>query len=660
MRGRMVLVIAALVLGVGAGARAETDADAELRHEGVGEGGDSGTSEQPLATIVVTATRTATRLDEATTSVTVVDEHAIEQRQAQTVLELLHDVPGVDIVQNGSRGTNAEIFIRGAEADQTLVLIDGVPLNSVTVGQFDFGTLTTDNVERIEVVRGAGGALYGSQAIGGVVNIITREGSGTPRVSVEGAGGSGSTGRGAVSSAGQVGGLHYSVAGAYLDTQGFRPQNDDYRNGTASVRLDYEVSTRAVARLFFRYTNTNLGLFNNNNFLSRPDPNARQSDEFLVVKGEWEQELVPDLELRFATSYARDDQKFDDPPDAAETSYTTSHIPSGIVTGEVQVNHYWRRLAITTAGVEIEERTADVRSDMIDPAFEIRSRFDESRGNVAGYFQEQLRLLDGALIGIGGVRVDGNEDFGIAVSPTGSLSYQLPPVPSVRVRAGYAEGFKAPTFNELFFPDFGNPDLEAETSREYNVGLLGSWWDDRAMLDVAGFDRDTKNLIEGTVQLDGSFLAQNRGDAHVRGFEIAPRLVLWREPELALGASYTRLFRVDTEPLLRRPKHRGALTVNLSGHDLGRARTRYDLNLNVVAVGDRLDVNPSAGFAFDTNPAYAKVDLAGVYTLVGALAGGGDLAFFAKVGNLFDETYDEVLGFRAPPLNVLAGVRATF
>jgi outer membrane receptor protein involved in Fe transport len=258
------------------------------------------------------------------------------------------------------------------------------------------------------------------------------------------------------------------------------------------------------------------------------------------------------------------------------------------------------------------------------------------------------------------VRVDGNEDFGIAVSPTGSLSYQLPPVPSVRVRAGYAEGFKAPTFNELFFPDFGNPDLEAETSREYNVGLLGSWWDDRAMLDVAGFDRDTKNLIEGTVQLDGSFLAQNRGDAHVRGFEIAPRLVLWREPELALGASYTRLFRVDTEPLLRRPKHRGALTVNLSGHDLGRARTRYDLNLNVVAVGDRLDVNPSAGFAFDTNPAYAKVDLAGVYTLVGALAGGGDLAFFAKVGNLFDETYDEVLGFRAPPLNVLAGVRATF
>ena len=659
MRGRMVLVIAALVLGVGAGARAETDADAELRHEGVEEGGDSGTSAQPLATIVVTATRTATRLDEATTSVTVVDEHVIEQRQAETVLELLRDVPGVDIVQNGSRGTSAEIFIRGAEADQTLVLIDGVPLNSVTVGQFDFGTLTTDNVERIEVVRGAGGTLYGSQAVGGVVNIITRQGSGTPRVSVEGSGGNGSTGRGAVSSAGQVGRLRYSLAGGYLDTQGFRPQNDDYRNGTASLRLDYDVSTRAVARLFFRYTNTDLGLVNNNNFLSRPDPNARQSDEFLVVKGEWEQELVPDLEIRLATSYARDDQKFDDPPDAAETSRTTSHIPSAILTSEIQANHYWRRLAITTVGVEVEERTADVRSDTIDPAFEFRSRFDERRRNVAGYFQEQLRLLDGALIGIGGVRVDGNEDFGTAVSPGGSLSYQLPLV-GVRVRAGYAEGFKAPTFNELFFPGFGNPDLEAETSREYNVGLLRSWWADRAGVEVTGFDRDTKNLIEGTVQPDGSFLAENRGHAHVRGVEVAPRLVLWREPELALGASYTRLFRVDTEPLLRRPKHRGALTMNLAGHDLWRARTRYDLNLNLVVIGDRSDVNPSAGFAFDTNPAYAKVDLAGAYTLVGALARGGDLTLFAKVGNLFDETYDEVLGFRAPPINVLAGVRATF
>jgi len=660
MRGRMMLVIVALVLGVGAGARCETDANGEPGRGGAEEGGDSGAGTQPLATIVVTATRTATRLDEATNSVTVVGDHAIEQRQAETVSELLRDVPGVDIVQNGSRGTSTEIFIRGAEADQTLVLIDGVPLNSVTVGQFDFGTLTTDNVERIEVVRGAGGALYGSQAVGGVVNIITRKGSGTPWVSATGEGGSGSTGRGAIASAGQVGGLRYSLAGAYLDTQGFRPQNDDYRNTTASLRLDYDVNERAVARLFFRYTDTDLGLVNNNNYLSRPDPNARQSDEFLVVKGEWEQELVPDLELRFATSYARDDQKFDDPPDAAETSYTTSHIPSGLVTGEVQLNHYWRRLAITTAGVEIEERTADVRSDVIDPAFEIRSRFDESRGNVAGYFQEQLRLLDGALIGIGGVRIDGNEDFGIAVSPAGSLSYQLPPVPSVRVRTGYAEGFKAPTFNELFFPDFGNPDLEAETSREYNVGLLGSWWDDRAILDVAGFDRDTKNLIEGTVQPDGSFQAQNRGDAHVRGFEVAPRLVLWREPELALGASYTRLFRVDTAPLLRRPKHSGALTVNLAGRDLWRARTRYNLNLNLLAVGDRPDVNPSAGFAFDTNPAYARVDLAGAYTFTGAVAGRGDLTLFAKVQNLFDETYDEVLGFRAPPINVLAGVRATF
>lgn len=622
--------------------------------------------------IVVTATRTETRLDETTTSVTVIDAEDIRAQQAETVLELLRNVPGIDIVQNGSRGTNSEIFIRGAEADQTLVLIDGVEVNSVTLGAFDFANLTTDNVERIEVLRGAGGTLYGSQAVGGVVNIITRQGRGAPRVTLSGEGGNGSTARGTVTSSGQLGRLRYALAGAYLDTQGFRRDNDDYRNGTASLRLDYDVSERAAARVFFRYTNVDLGLANNNNFINTflsgapcrsracPDPNARQSEEFVLVKGEWEQEIAPDIELRLATSYARDDQEFRDPPDAAETSLTVSDIPTGVVTGEVQANHYWRRIAVTTAGIEVENRMADVRSDFIDPGFELRSRFDESRRNVAGYFQEQLRLLDGALTGMGGVRVDGNEDFGTEVSPAGSVSYRIPLVPGLRAKVGYAEGFKAPTFNELFFPDFGNPDLKAETSREVNVGLVERWWSERAGVEVTGFDRKTQNLIEGTVQEDGRFLAVNRGEVHVRGVEVAPDVLVWRDPEVRIGASYTRLFRVETDPLLRRPKHRGAVTLNLAGRDLLRPRTRYHLNLNLHVVGDRADVNPRNGFAFDTNPAYAKVDLAGSYTFEGVLAGHGDLTLFAKVENVFDEDYQEVLGFQSPPVNVLAGVRAEF
>jgi len=638
---------------------ATTDAAASAS-EGDAAERDATAAREPLATIVVTATRTETPLDEIPTSLTVIDEGEIQARQAETVVDALRTVPGLDVIQNGSRGTNTELFIRGADADQTLVMIDGVEVNSVTLGAFDFSSLTTDNVERIEVLRGAGGTLYGSQAIGGVVNIITKEGRGTPGVTVSGEGGNGPTGRGTIASSGQYGKLRYSVAGAYLRTDGFQRDNDDHRNGTASMRLDYDVAEKATARFFFRYTDTDTGLFNSNNFVPAPDPNARIRSEFVLVKGEWEQTLVPDLELRLAASYTRDDQKFRDPPDAAETSLTISDIPSELVTGEVQLNHYWRQIATTTAGIEIEERLADVRADTIDPFFEFRSRFDESQRTIAGYFQEQLRLLDGGLIAIGGVRVDGNDTFGTEVSPAGSLSYRLPFVPGLRLKAGYAEGFKAPTFNELFFPNFGSADLDAETSREYNLGVVETAWDDRARLEVTFFDREIENLIEGALQDDGLFRAVNLGDVHVRGLEVAPSVLVWREPAVSFVASYTRLETVRGGPLARRPKDRGSAMVNVAGRDLGRPHTRYHVNLAVYAVGDRVDVDPDAGFTPSTNPAYARVDLAASYTFEDVLARRGDLTLFGKIENLLDEDYESALDFPSPPLNFLAGVRVQF
>lgn len=636
-----------------AGAEAESGAES-------GAGAAAPRTDDPLATIVVTATRTPRRLDQLTTSATVITAEEIRQQQAEQVLELLRNVPGVDIVQQGSRGANSEIFIRGAEADQTLVLIDGVEVNSVTLGAFDFGNLSTDNVERIEVLRGSGGTLYGSQAVGGVVNVITRRGRGAPRVSVAGEGGNGYTGRGSATASGQVGRLGYSIAGSYLDTEGFRHVNDDYANGTAALRLDYEVTERAEARVFLRYTNADFGLFNSNNFLFAPDPNARIRNEFLLLKGEWEQELVDDLELRLAISYTHDDQEFRDPPDPAEAGSSRSDILGEILTGEAQVNHYWRDLLITTAGVEVESRTADVDTLSIDPDFgDFASSFDEDQRNVAGYLQEQVSLLDGALLAVGGFRVDANEEFGTEVSPAGSLGWAVPHT-GVRLRAGYAEGFKAPSFNELFFPGFGNPDLDAETSRSVEVGGAGAWWRERVRLEITFFDRRVEGLIEGTAQDDGQFLAENRGTVRVQGFEVAPAVLVWEDPAVTFAASYTRLDTAKGPRPLRRPKDRGSMTVNVAGRDLWHAPTFYDLNVNLHVTGDRPDVDPAAGFATVTNSAYTKVDVAGAYTFERVLPRDGDLTLFAKVENLLDEGYDETIGFRSPPLNFMAGVRLAF
>ena len=160
--------------------------------------------EETLDPVVVTATRTETPLKDVTTSITVITEDDIRKKQAETVLDILRSVPGLDVAQVGSRGTEAQVFIRGSEADQVLVLVDGVEVNSTTQGFFDFAHLTTESVDRIEVLRGSGGTLYGSQAIGGVIQIFTKAGKGKPVLTTSVEGGNGYTNRQALTLGGKV------------------------------------------------------------------------------------------------------------------------------------------------------------------------------------------------------------------------------------------------------------------------------------------------------------------------------------------------------------------------------------------------------------------------------------------------------------------------
>ena len=305
----------------------------------------SGQAQTPiprLSPVVVTATRTETPLTETSTSVTVITEEEIRQQQAETVAEVLRTVPGLDVAQNGSRGTTTDVFIRGAESDQTLVLIDGVEVNSVTLGAFDFSNLTTENIERIEVLRGSGGTLYGSQAVGGVINIISKKGEGTPTASVLAEGGNGATHREAVSFSGAQGIVGFSGAAAYIDTEGFRKFNDGYRNFSTNLRLDVSPIPKGSLRGFFRYSGAEIGLFNNKNFLGVPDPDARQLEDFVLLKGEWENTLGDNFTYRFAGSYVKDNQRFFDEPDQFDPfGAGISRIPVEIKT---EHHHGWLRV----------------------------------------------------------------------------------------------------------------------------------------------------------------------------------------------------------------------------------------------------------------------------------------------------------------------------
>jgi vitamin B12 transporter len=621
--------------------------------------------DQDLAPVVVTATRIETPQEEVTTSITVITEKDIRDRQAETVLEALRDVPGVDVVQSGSRGSNTAVFIRGSESDQVLVLIDGVEVNSTTLGGFNFAHLTTDNVERIEVLRGSGGTLYGSQAIGGVINIITKKGQGPLELGLSAEGGNGSTHREVLTLRGGAGKFGYSFSAARIGSEGFHRFNDDYRNLTTSGRLDYKLTEDSTLKGIFRFFKTDVGLFNSNNFVpGATDPNSREAQSQYLGKLEWEQRIVKEWDYRISGSIFKEHIKDSDDPDSCLSfgfpcdTRTRSRFRPEISTGEFQTNYRVGEWSTTTFGAEYKLRKASTSSssDGID-----LGEIDRAIRNMGYYLQEQVRLLRDRLTLIPGVRLDDHQTFGTEWSPSFSASYLFRET-GTKLKGGYAEGFKAPTLNELFFPPgfgcaaFGNPGLGPERSWELNAGVEQAVFRDRVKLGATYFHREVKDLI-GTGPTpdptDPAFCvrAENLGKARFDGVEwlIDIKLLSF----LSIGANYTYLdWDTETGRLTRRPRHRTNVNMNYFYE-------RFRINLDANIVGRRDDTDSVTG-ANITKAGYMKFDLAGAYQLPVTIPLVKDISLFGKIENLFNKKYEEADGFRARPLNFLLGVRGSF
>ena len=624
--------------------------------------------ETTLPPVFVTSTRTETPIEQVTTSASVITAKDIEAQQAETVLEVLRNVPGVDVVQSGSRGNNTAVFIRGAESDQVLILIDGVEVNSTTVGAFNFAHLTTENIERIEIIRGAGGALYGSQAIGGVINIITKKGRGPLELGLSTEGGNGATHRQVVTLAGALGKLGYSFSGARMESDGFRPFNDDYRNLATSGRLDYQFAEDAALKGIFRFNKTDVGLFNSNNFVPNGrDPNSREALTQYLGKVEWEQRIQQGWDYRIAGSIFKEHIKDSDDPDPLRDcqffgfpcdSKTRSRFRPQIGTAEFQTNYRFADWSTTTFGTEFKRRKASTSSSSDGVSL---GEINKAIRNIGYYVQEQIKLMGDRLIVVPAVRLDDHQTFGTEWSPSISSSYFFPET-GTRLKAGYAEGFKAPTLNELFFPAgfgcaaFGNPDLGPEKSWELNAGVEQTVFSDRIKVAGTFFHREVSDLI-GTGPTpdptDPAFCvrAENLGRARFDGVEWLIDLKLFSF--LSLGANYTYLdWDTADGKLLRRPRHRGNVNLNYSYE-------RFRMNFDVNIAGRRDDLKSTTG-ADIKKAGYVRFDLAGSYQLPVKLDLVKDVSLFGKIENLFDKKYEEADGFRARPINFLLGVRGTF
>ncbi len=623
--------------------------------------------EETFPPFVVISTRLETPEENVTTSVTVIDDKKIQSRQAETVLEMLRDVPGVDVVQSGSLGNGTSVFIRGADSDQILVLVDGVEVNSTTLGSFDFAHLTTENIDRIEILRGAGGTLYGSQAIGGVINIITKKGNGPPELTLSAAGGNGWTHRQVATLRGAEGKFAYSLSASQLQTRGFHRFNDDYENITASGRLDYKFTDDASLKGIFRFIRSDVGLFNSNNFVpgDRGDPNARDELQQYLGKLEWEQRISKAWDYRVAGSVFKEREKFSDEVDSCtffgfpcDSRRRDSFRPK-ILTGEFQTNFRPEEWSTTTFGLEYKLRKATTSGGI-----------DRAIRNIAYYLQEQIQLFDRRLILIPGVRLDDHQTFGRAWTPSISGAYLFKEM-GTKLRAGYAKGFKAPSLNELFFPTFfpgcpafGNPDVGPEKSWELNTGVDQELFKDRVKLGATYFHREVKDLIEARpIPVDpvlfpgcpsfitSVFQAKNVGRARFDGVEwsLAVKLLSF----LRLNAQYTYLdWDTATGTLARRPRHRGSVNLNYLYENLS-------LNLNAVIVGRRDDFDVHT-FANIKMPSYTRFDLAGSYRLPVEIPLVKGISLFGKIENLFNKKYQEANGFDARPINFLLGLQGVF
>jgi vitamin B12 transporter len=639
---------------------------------------------QKLNPVVVTATRIPQPIGEIGTTITVVEDPQIQAQKIDRVADVLREVPGVQVTQSGSPGSLTDVSIRGATPSQTLVLVDGVEVNAGATGSFDLANLTTDNLDRVEVLRGAGGSLYGSQAIGGVVNVLSNEGDGPPTASLLSEGGNRATSNQVGTVSGADGNLHYSGAVSYFSTEGYRPVNDNSDNLALNGRLDYHLGDDTVLRGFARYIASNVSLPNLNVFSgSALDPTAHQRNEFMLFKGEVEHHFGEYVLVRTNSYFVRQDLRATSTPYPGFIGSEEDRVPDETRGGLIETVFTWPWFEgfRTLAGFDFKDRW--IRSDGIfkfanfSPPPRLLtsiSLFRARRQEYAGYLEQEGSFLNGHVLVTGGFRVDGNSQFGEEVSPAWSVAIPITKI-STTLRGSYTEGFRAPSFDELFFPGFGNPNLQPEISSEYDGGFTTNIGE-RASLTATYFSRRVKNLIVtvpckvGPTCEFGSE-AGNAARVDVQGVEIVPSLTIIKGLTLSGNVTildethadaplpFTKAFLTPPRPL-RVAKHTASALVeyvrsaNFLPHD------KIMANVSYIFVGDRDDLTVSGTPPIANHSAYNLVNAVVSYTMGIPLGHVNNEEAFARVGNLMDRNYSQAFGFKNPTINVLAGVKLDF
>jgi len=573
--------------------------------------------------VVVTATLHPEEEKDLGSATTIITREEIEKSGRSTVLELLRSVPGLDVVRSGGEGSVTSVFLRGTNSTHALVLVDGARMNSPFFPGYDFSNLTTENIERIEIVRGPFSALYGSDAIGGVIQIFSR----APRQGFSGQasaeGGNASTARATAFVSAGSGPVGISAAYRYGRTEGDQV-NSDFRQNDGSARIDWEASGSvrlALEGSILDGEGGNPGPAGAENPLAR----GRFREERLALPATIA--LAPGNQLTALVANVWSKPAYDDPL-SAYSSRTDARTLQARVSDTAAFGPH------TVTAVASWERWT------VDNMDTFGTYLNGQRTTIWGVGAQDTVTV-GSLTATGGVRYDRNSAFGDAVSPRLTLAWVFPGS-HFKVRAAGGSAFRAPTVGELYYPFGGNPALKPERSVSWEFGAEAYVGKGRA--EVSLFWNDLKDLI---VYDFPSNQNQNVGRARTRGVEVAWRQTLssW----LALDASYTYLDAqnlVTDLPLIRRPRHRGALGVSV--HPVAP----LEVAARGYLVGRRPDADALTGAPVE-DPSYLRLDFLARWDL-------GRFAPYVHLENALDRRYEEASGYSAPGRRFAAGMGVKF
>ena len=608
-----------------------------------------------LEPVVVTATKVETPQERLGASVTVITEEELRTYNYDRLEDALRSVPGVEVQRSGTLGKTTSVRIRGANPNQVQILIDGMRVKSPTLGQFSFSDLSLDAIERVEIIRGPQSTLYGADAIGGVVNVITKKGAGPPAGAVSFEGGSHETFREQAALGGALGRFNFALSASRFDSRGQERtfDNDDADQTAFAGRFGVDLPWNATATATGRYAKSTTDVPNQGFFPFDRDPDSQQQDEFYLFTLRYDQKLFPWWEVAARMGQLWDNQGFQDGPLPVSPVFGPDFAFNSQINTrrrEFELLSTWHTGTVNSLTLGLEHRNERGWN---------RGTFREEINTRSLFLQDEVRLFDRLFLG-GGVRFEDSDAFGGEWTPRLSLAY-LSKETGTKLRGGYGKGFRAPTINDLFFPDltgfcppFGNPGLQPERSKSWEAGADQKLWENRIRLGFTYFRNTFKDLI--TVVSLPPFCAQagNVGRARTEGLEFAADF----EPLdwLLFNVNYTF---TDTEtdddvrrlevPRIARHRWNAGVTVTPV------RRLTLFVQSYVLSRQFETGVTPNRH-----NPGYYRIDVGGTWRLLqrtGLLEG---LDFTLRVQNLTDENYAEIFGFRALGFTAMAGLRAHF